>query len=479
MAETLRYQFNGGLPTRVLFGLGAARAASLALGLAGAAVALYLRAFPALPIAVLALAGAWTFAPVRGRPACEWAPPLLRHAWAVLSGTRTWHAGLAETAPPATGGRLGLKLPAELAGLSLWSSAIGAVEGGVAVERRPGGVSLTLVYSVSGLDHFGLLDEAEQSRLVGLWGDVLSTMGPADGLRRLCWVERAMPDPGGSGLAWMSARWAKGSEEARADYRRLVEAVGVSSTIHGIHVGAQVEIATRKVPDALAQAGPTWRALATRLSAAGLVATPLSPVQLGLVIRAHYGLAPVRVDPKAAGAASLRPQSRRVAWDHLRADDSLHRAFLVSAWPRVSVGPSWLAPLLLAAPGGAARTVAVHLEAVDPAVAQRKARAARLGAAMDETQRARWGFLSGAAHIRGRDEAEARDDELVSGFAQHRVAAVVVVSGDDPKALDGGCREVRAAAGAARIDLRPLHGDHAEAVAAALPLCRLRFGGEA
>jgi hypothetical protein len=140
----------------------------------------------------------------------------------------------------------------------------------------------------------------------------------------------------------------------------------------------------------------------------------------------------------------------------------------------VAVGPAWLAPLLVAAVPGAVRTVAVHFEAVPAGVAARRARAARQGADLDSEDRTRLGFGVGARDRRAQAEAAAAEHDLAAGHVQHRVAAVVVVSADGLASLDEASRQVRASASAARLDLRPLHGRHADGWAAALPLCRLR-----
>ncbi|HET6793488.1 MAG TPA: SCO6880 family protein, partial [Acidimicrobiales bacterium] len=457
MAESVRYSFTGGTPGGLLLGLGPARVAVMGVSLAGAAALLYSRVTPVASVGLVAVATAWCFLPLGGRPVHQWSGPALRHGWAVAAGARHWRAGIRdlralEDAP----GRVGVALPSELGRLQLWRDDTAGVEQVLAVERAAGGVGVTAVFAVGGVDRFALLDPTEQARLVSLWGDVLASMGPAQELRRLCWVERGEPEGTVPGIDWMAERWADAPPGDRDHYLALGQQIASAGVTHTVHLGAQVEVRTGDVEEAINRAAPAWRLLASRLAGSGLIATPLGVASLGSLIRSHYDMDAPRYAARAGRtpALSLRLQSRRTAWDHLRADDTFHRSYLVSAWPRVPVGPAWLEPLLLCAPPGAARSLAVHLEAVDAPVAMRRARAARLAAAMDDTQRSRLGFVSGAGHLRAREEADAREEELVSGFAEHRAGAVVTVSAGSLSELDASCREVRAAATAARMELR-------------------------
>jgi hypothetical protein len=173
------------------------------------------------------------------------------------------------------------------------------------------------------------------------------------------------------------------------------------------------------------------------------------------------------------------PVSRRTGWDHVRTDDTWHRSYAVTSWPGSPVPACWLSSLLLASPPAGAWTVSVHLSAVPPELATRIARAARTKAELDRADRARLGLPASAAADKAVTESAGMDAELVAGHATHRLAAVLTCSTGSLEELDNSARGLRDAAVCAGLTVRPLHGQHHLALAATLPLCRLRFGGVA
>ena len=68
--------------------------------------------------------------------------------------------------------------------------------------------------------------------------------------------------------------------------------------------------------------------------------------------------------------------------------------------------------------------------------------------------------------------------ELVAGYATVRVAGLVAVTTASAAELDPAGRALQAAAALAHLELAPLHGRHAQGLAACLPLCRLRPAGD-
>ena len=167
------------------------------------------------------------------------------------------------------------------------------------------------------------------------------------------------------------------------------------------------------------------------------------------------------------------PSSRRTDWTALRTDDSWHRSFAIVGWPRVPVPAGWLEPLLATASPHAVRTVSLHLQPVTPAVAARETRAARARARLDSADRSRLGFTDATATAWAEADAAGTEEELLAGYRLHRVSGVVTCTADSLPALDDACRSVRAAASAARVDLRPMHGQHDVGFLASLPLCRV------
>jgi len=218
-----------------------------------------------------------------------------------------------------------------------------------------------------------------------------------------------------------------------------------------------------------------------RLEAAGLTVTaPLSPGELGRCLR-------IRLDPDTLGALDRRgrslgqlaglvtptcagPLATEARWTGWRTDGSWHRGLWIADWPRLDVGPAWLADLLLARVG--VRTLAMWYEPV-PARQSRRAierAAAKLDA--DEEHRTRVGLRVGAGHRRAQSAVADREAELVAGYPELTYAGLVTVTARDRVGLDAGAAEITQTAAAAGIDLRPLHGRHDQAVAASLPLAR-------
>ena len=157
-------------------------------------------------------------------------------------------------------------------------------------------------------------------------------------------------------------------------------------------------------------------------------------------------------------------------WSAWRADGAWHRAFWMSDWPRLEVGPAWLADVLLAHVG--VRTVSVWCEPVAPRASRRAIERAAAKLDADEDHRHRIGLRVGAGHRRAQAAVLDREAELVAGYPEFTYAGVVAVTAAHRDGLDATSAEIVQVAAAAGIDLRPLHGRHDQAVAATLPLAR-------
>lgn len=496
------YRFGSG-PAGLWLGLGPSRLGVLGGGLLAAVTGLYLGApIPVAMLPLLAAAGA-VWLPVAGRPVLAWAPPVAGHAAWRLVGRAGWTAPV--PVHPLAGRTDGyrLRLPAEYGRLRLQTQSL-ADGAELAVLTDPAARTATVVLAVAGADRFPLLPPAEQDRLLAGWGQALAALA-ADGsrVRRLQWIEQAGPESRRDPVDWMRAHADRvdrnagppadiGGTDVDADYPAFAEGLLAGAVRHRVFLAVQFDATagrhSRRSLDSGGRddhgrgAGAPGRATASEVArqvvdlllGAELVARPLGGAETaGLLAELLTGRAAA-----PAGVGTVGPVSRRAGWDAVRLDDAHHRVFAVTGWPRLPVGPSWLEPLLLAAPAGAARTVSLHLIPVPAAAALRRSRSARARAELDRADRSRLGFVPTAGTDQAAADVVDAEAELVAGYATVQVAGLVAVTTASAAELDPAGRALQAAAALAHLELAPLHGRHAQGLAACLPLCRLRPAGD-
>jgi hypothetical protein len=479
------YRFGAG-PAGLWLGLGPGRLGVLGGGLVAAVSGLYLGA--PIPVAVLPLfaAAAVVWLPVAGRPVAAWAPPAVGHAARGLAAQTRWVAPLPVQRLTGRDDGYRLRLPAEYGRLRLHTEPLaGGAELAVLTDR--GARTATVVLAVAGADRFPLLASAEQDRLIAGWGQALAALaGAGTRVRRLQWIEHAAPESRRDPVDWMRAHTdpvdrpdgrpaeVDDTDMGASDYPGFADRLLAGAVRHRVFLAVQFEAQPGAGANGPATAGEVARHVVDLLLGAELVARPLGGAETADLLAELLTGRPSA--PARAGAVG--PLSRRAGWDAVRVDDAQHRVFAVTGWPRLPVGPSWLEPLLLAAPAGTARTVSLHLVPVPAAVALRRSRSARARAELDRADRSRLGFVPSA----GTDQAAAdvldAEAELVAGYATVRVAGLVAVTAASAAELDQAGRALRAAAALAHLELAPLHGRHAQGLAACLPLCRLRPSGD-
>jgi uncharacterized protein (DUF1778 family) len=158
------------------------------------------------------------------------------------------------------------------------------------------------------------------------------------------------------------------------------------------------------------------------------------------------------------------------SWSGVRVDGSWHRAFWISDWPRLDVGPSWFEGLLLHA--GGVRSICLHYEPVTPSRARRRVDRDSTRLAADEEQRSRTGFRIGAAHRRAQAAVQERESELVAGYAELDFVGFVVVSAPNEEDVQRQAAEYEHASAQAGINLRALDGRHDLGLVCSLPMGR-------
>lgn len=415
------------------------------------------------PVAARALAaGAWLLRRIPG-PDIDDAPwEGIRTAADVVSPHRRQPAA-ATTAPP------GIEL-LEDAGLAGDGGYLGVIR-----DRRQG--TWAGVVPVGGCS-FSLLDPAEQAQRLEGWRRVLGAMArPGSPVVRVQWVQRTwtggeagsvpapdpIPTPAGVGA------------DAGASYQRLLEDSLAGMCHHATWLVLAVRPPATRDPRSRSTAGiedlrRELRLADGQLRAAGL--DPHDPLDTGrladLLIHPH--------DPGAGGGAVRParlsgpwPMATDDGWSAYRADGAWHVTYWISEWPRVEVGPDFLAPVLV----GSARCAVSLLMAPVPAErALRQVRSARTADLADAQLRSRAGFLESARRSRESEGVSRREAELVDGHHEFRFSGYVTVTANDLDQLRASCAETEHAAQSARIEIKRLYGRQAEAFTWTLPLGR-------
>jgi hypothetical protein len=457
-SETLtRYRFPAA-DGALWLGLRLAPIATIASALTLTVLALYAGAPLPAGVATLTVGVVAATVPVADRTVVEWTPLALRRLVNRATGQTRWVTGALPCAPAKEAVAVPVRLPASGVRLRLLEvDGIGVVDDPRARQR-------TVVLAVAGSDRFPMIEPLEQHRLLAAWGNALTGLAADTRVRRVQWIERAAPedrDP----AAWLDARVPANAEPtAVADYRQLAASIASAAFRHDVWLA----VAFDRDPDVDA-----LPAAATQVTA-GLLAAQLSARPLSLAETAE--LLRRGLDGTAnAGAVTVQQVaalSHQLGWESLRTDDCWHRAFAVTGWPRLPVHTGWLEPLLVAAPPQAVRTVSVHLRPVAAQVAMRQARATRARARLDAADRSRLGLLDSPRLDVDQADAAAAEEELVAGYRLHHVAASITVSAGSAEQLNGAARAIRTAAQTARLELRPLHGQHQHGLVSSLPLCR-------
>jgi hypothetical protein len=510
-AEARRYRFGplerrglvGGLRTGQVLVVGATLVAIIVLLQVSSSAAMVLVVF----VAALAAAG-FCFAPIAGRTAEEWTPVLL--VWVLRGGRRrrrfrsgastgghrgdpiagpTYARPQAEGDPPVEIPEPAT-LPAELTGIELLAAPLRGEDIGIVKDAR--GKTYTGVIAVR-VRSFGLLDQSEQERRLAGWGSVLAGLArESTPVRRIQWLERTLPSDGDQIARYLQEErdvTVPLSASPVASYIELVESAGAVTRDHDLFVCLQVDAKKgwrqvkrlgRGDEGACALLARELETLAERLVAADVqVFGVLRPWLLAQVIRDAYDpygrayrdrlatLDPggAGVDPRHAG-----PVAADVSWSQYRTDSAFHATYWVAQWPRIDVGATFLAPLLMQT--NVLRAITTVMEPIAPSVAIRKVEAARTTDIADEQTRARTGFITTARKRLQQDATLRREEELADGHAEFRFAAYVTVSAPDPDELERSCAEVEHAAQQSRLELVRLYGQQAEGFTFTLPLAR-------
>lgn len=437
----------------------------------------------AVALAAVALACVAGWLPLAGRSFDEWAPVVLRWAWLRSRGLQRF-----ESKTPGTGQRAHLAsrratrtpdLPPSLAGLQLLSVPM-AEDRCLGVFHDTGAGTYTAVLVVR-IRSFGLLGAADQERRLLQWGRALASLArDGGGVRRVQILERTLPHDEHQLRQWLGTHGdASIAPESRLrhSYEALLAAAGDVTQDHEVLVALQLEPRRARSRGARGASAEDLaralvvrevRALAERLesSEAGVVGA-YSAEECARILRRAFD--PGRSEPRAE-LGLLGPTATDVSWDRYRADGAFHRTYWVAQWPRLAVGPAFLAPLLLTQ--SSVRSFSVVMEPVPPARARSAVEAAITSDEADEELRLERGFRTTARRRAQQSATTRRESELAEGHEELRFAGYLTVSSCDEDQLERDCDEILQAAQQAYLDLQPMWGQQDTAfVAGALPLC--------
>lgn len=496
--DAQRYRF-GPREQRGIFGsLRAGQVIVLAVGLVTVMVLLQLRSALAIPVVLvvgLAVSGA-AFWPVAGRTPEQWAPIVAR---AVIARVRGGHGH--RTAVPTAGVVAALDrddaapdgiydAPPEIGDVEMLAAPLHGEDVGVLKDKAANTYTAVVAVRVSA---FGLLSREDQEQRLQAWGEVLASMARENNpIRRLQWVERTVPADGDE-----IARYLQEERDTTiplsagpvVSYIELIESGGSAAQDHELFLALQLD--ARRAWKQIKKLGGgddgacavllrELETFAGRLGGASIeVQGLLRPRMYARALRdafdpygrpsrnratavsAEAGIDPTRAWPMAADAS----------WASYRTDSAVHATYWIQSWPRLDVGASFLAPLLMQT-NGIVRTVSVVMEPIAPSRAIRRAEAARTADIADEQTRSRHGFLTTARRRSQQEATVRREQELADGYAEFRHAGFLTVSAPDFETLETDCAQVEHAAHQARLELERLYGEQASGFSFTLPLGR-------
>ena len=460
-------------------------------GLIGAIVALLVTRQVLIAVVPAAVGAAWAWMPIHGRPAAEQLPVIAGHAGRRAGGASEWVAPVApataELSPDVTivparpAHRKGdvargetIDWPAELGGrMSMTSVGSGVDEVALLLERRGRRRSFTALVSADA-PGWALADPEERDRRVAGWAAVLAGLARNQSVpTRLQMVESLRPDPGVEQADWIAAHAALADPVELAGYRRMVVDGAGAALTHQVTLALRVP--TRRMDASAAELVTREVAMLTDgLRVAGISAAPLSPE--GAARRIRQALTPdPRLDSRAVDPASSGPAARQERYSAVRVDGWWHTVAWIQTWPGQQLSAGWMLPFLTALPGGAARSISVHMEALPPAAAARSARQQQMSSRIDTQQRRRWGFVeSEAGKLKGQ-RIDQRAREVAEGAAMLRYVGLVDLAAPTREELEVAVAALAQYTARSGMTVTRLYGQQHRGLAACVPIGRLDF----
>src|SRR6266545_3682656 len=404
----------------------------------------------ALGMVVLSGGALASFVPYQGRTLNEWMPVLASFFGRRLGGRHHYRSPAPEAGTRFKSGDVPVSLPDSIGKVELLAFPFRGVELGVIADRAAGTYAATIQARARS---FVLLDPADKaSRLAGWAGVVAGLAREGSPVSRVQWIERTEQDE-----LYVVVQ-VSASKAARA-----IKQAGGRDTGACVVLARELETFARRLEGAEIE-----------------VLHALGPRRLAATIRLAFDPHPrpgrarlATLDPSREEGVAARnawPRETETRWSYYRTNDVVHSTYWIAEWPRLEVGPDFLAPLLVQT--RSMRTVSVTMEPVPPLKAMRAVGFAKTADVADEELRQKLGFI-GTAKRRNQSEAVARrEQELADGHADVRFSGWITVTAESVDGLQEACAEIEHAAGQSRLELQRCDGEQDICFSYTLPLGR-------
>lgn len=380
-----------------------------------------------------------------------------------------------------------LNLPGRRAALQVWEGPTS--NAAVVFDQFERTVSITAEIDVHG---FLLLDEDEQSQVVGSWSRALASFTQRDGIARMMMQERTAPaslDPAERSFALAQERVTKtpGMELVLHSYGGVLQQLEHQAVAHQNYLTVSVSLKARSAEMKALGGG---QAAAVAIAELELTAVTDAVEKSGFRVRRWLnprqwaGLGRVAFDPQFAGevaqrtgggegvdVAAIGPMALEEPFDKpsiVRTDSAVHTTMWIHEWPRTDTAPGFMQPVVFAQRADMAEAVSHIFSLVCEPVKTRTA--------LREIERQKKTWMTNASLRQKRGqlvseldnfEFEAireREQEVVSGHGEFRFAGYLTVSASDETALSGAVAGIRNGLAQASLEPQVLFFQQAEAL---------------
>jgi hypothetical protein len=467
-------RFAGRSTRGLLLGFSTARCASAALAIGVFVLALVTGGgigLVASAIFWLPLLGA-TFLTWQGLAVSEWVP-VVGH-WGLRKATKQldYRARVSVPRPAGT-----MALPGDAAALRFFEDR----ETGAAMMHDPHRRTLSVAVAVTH-PAYVLLSPGDQQSRVSAWGRLLASLSKSGYCSAIQVLEATVPDPGTGVVGWYERHGVHDGGWADQNYSALLAHSTHGSSTHRTTITISLDM--RRAAKAIRAAGrgisgaagvlrSQMEALEYSLRAAELeVEHWLDAGSVALIVRQAYDPGSV-LAPGLPGASlpSAGPVGVSEHWDYLRHDSGFSTVLWISEWPRQSVTPNFLHPVIFAQ--GVRRSLTLVAHPLSTTEALKQIRKEKTEAVADSAQKARVGQIADLSDRQEYEDVLVREQALVAGHADMEFSGFVTVTAASRDELSAAVAQVEQAVSQSTCEARILYGRQAQGfVVSSLPLAR-------